>query len=64
MLSRLFKPFKLGVAVLFGLMIGLGGAIAADYNLRAVVGPDLNDEDYDGIVVFKDYVESRSNGAI
>ncbi|MCY4186451.1 MAG: TRAP transporter substrate-binding protein DctP [Rhodobacteraceae bacterium] len=45
-------------------MIGLGAAIAADYNLRAVVGPDLNDEDYDGIVVFKDYVESRSNGAI
>jgi len=64
MLSRLFKPFKLGVTVLFGLMIGLGTAIAADYNLRAVVGPDLNDEDYDGIVVFKDYVESRSNGAI
>ncbi len=64
MLSRLFKPFKLGVTVLFGLMIGLGAAIAADYNLRAVVGPDLNDEDYDGIVVFKDYVESRSNGAI
>ncbi|MDE2759847.1 MAG: TRAP transporter substrate-binding protein DctP [Paracoccaceae bacterium] len=45
-------------------MIGLGSVIAADYNLRAVVGPDLNDEDYDGIVVFKDYVESRSNGAI
>lgn len=64
MLSRLFNPVKLGVAVLFGLMIGLGSVIAADYNLRAVVGPDLNDEDYDGIVVFKDYVESRSNGAI
>ena len=39
-------------------------ATAADYNLRSVVGPDLNDEDYDGIIVFKDYVESRSNGAI
>ncbi len=39
-------------------------AFAADYNFRAVVGPDLNDEDYDGIIVFKDYVESRSNGAI
>ena len=37
---------------------------AADYNLRAVVGPDLNDEDYDGIIVFKDFIESRSNGAI
>ena len=39
-------------------------ALSADFNLRAVVGPDLNDEDYDGIVVFKDFVESRSNGAI
>ena len=44
----------------------LGGvpAGAADYNLRAVVGPDLNDEDYDGIIVFKDFIESRSNGEI
>ena len=39
-------------------------AFAADYNLRAIVGPDINDEDYDGIVVFKDYVEAASNGAI
>ena len=44
--------------------LALSSAHAADYNLRAVVGPDLNDEDYDGIIVFKDYVESRSNGAI
>lgn len=44
--------------------LALTSAQAADYNLRAVVGPDLNDEDYDGIIVFKDYVESRSNGAI
>ncbi len=64
MLNQLFNPIKWGIAVLFGLVIGLGSVTAADYNLRAVVGPDLNDEDYDGIVVFKDYVESRSNGAI
>ena len=44
--------------------LALTSAHAADYNLRAVVGPDLNDEDYDGIIVFKDYVESRSNGTI
>lgn len=44
--------------------LALSSAHAADYNLRAVVGPDLNDEDYDGIIVFKDYVESRSNGEI
>lgn len=39
-------------------------AAAADYNIRAVVGSNVNDEDYDGIVVFKDYVETASNGAI
>ena len=39
-------------------------AMAADYNFRAIVGPDINDEDYDGIVVFKDFVEAASNGAI
>ena len=39
-------------------------AFAADYNLRAVVGSNVNDEDYDGIVVFKDFVEAASNGAI
>jgi TRAP-type C4-dicarboxylate transport system substrate-binding protein len=39
-------------------------AVAADYNLRAVVGSNVNDEDYDGIVVFKDYVEAASNGAL
>ncbi len=45
-------------------LLSASAAFSADYNLRAVVGPDLNDEDYDGIVVFKDYVESRSNGAV
>ena len=44
--------------------LSAGTSYATEYNLRSVVGPDLNDEDYDGIIVFKDYVESRSNGAI
>ncbi len=39
-------------------------AVAADYNIRAVVGSNTNDEDYDGIIVFKDYVEAASNGAV
>ena len=39
-------------------------AFAADYKFRAIVGPDTNDEDYDGIVVFKDFVEAASNGAV
>ena len=37
---------------------------AADYVLRATANSNENDEDYDGLIVFKDFVESRSNGAI
>ncbi len=55
--------------VAVGAALAAGGVLAtptqaADFNFRAIVGPDLNDEDYDGIIVFKDYVESRSNGRI
>ncbi|MDV7142337.1 TRAP transporter substrate-binding protein DctP [Tropicimonas sp. TH_r6] len=39
-------------------------ASAADYTLRATANSNENDEDYDGLVVFKNYVESASNGAI
>ena len=41
-----------------------GTAHAADIQLRAVANSNEADEDYDGLVVFKDFVESRSNGAI
>ncbi|MBO9447604.1 TRAP transporter substrate-binding protein DctP [Ruegeria sp. R14_0] len=39
-------------------------ATAADYTLRATANSNENDEDYDGLVVFKNYVEAASNGAI
>ena len=39
-------------------------ASAADYQIRATANSNENDEDYDGLIVFKDYVESASNGAI
>jgi len=39
-------------------------AQAADYTIRATANSNENDEDYDGLVVFKNYVESASNGAI
>ncbi len=40
-------------------------ALAQDViNLRATANSNEADEDYDGLVVFKDYVESASNGAI
>ena len=44
--------------------IALSSVPAADYNLRATANSNENDEDYDGLVVFKNYVESASNGAI
>ncbi|UWQ15367.1 TRAP transporter substrate-binding protein DctP [Aliiroseovarius sp. M344] len=37
---------------------------AADYTIRATANSNENDEDYDGLVVFKNFVESASNGAI
>ncbi|MEM8728494.1 MAG: TRAP transporter substrate-binding protein DctP [Pseudomonadota bacterium] len=39
-------------------------AHAADYTLRATANSNENDEDYDGLVVFKSFVEAASNGAI
>jgi TRAP-type C4-dicarboxylate transport system substrate-binding protein len=39
-------------------------AMAQDYTLRATANSNENDEDYDGLVVFKNYVENASNGAI
>ena len=44
-----------------------GSAVAAqaqDFTFRAVANSNENDEDYDGLVVFKNYVEQASNGAI
>ncbi len=40
------------------------GAAAQDFTLRATANSNENDEDYDGLVVFKNYVEQASNGAI
>ena len=39
-------------------------AQAQDFNIRATANSNENDEDYDGLVVFKNYVEQASNGAI
>lgn len=39
-------------------------ASAADYTIRATANSNENDEDYDGLVVFKSFVEAASNGAI
>src|SRR6056297_96874 len=39
-------------------------AAAQEYTLRATANSNENDEDYDGLVVFKNHVEAASNGAI
>ncbi|MEL6962896.1 MAG: TRAP transporter substrate-binding protein DctP [Pseudomonadota bacterium] len=39
-------------------------ASAADFAIRATANSNENDEDYDGLVVFKNHVEQASNGAI
>jgi TRAP-type C4-dicarboxylate transport system substrate-binding protein len=39
-------------------------ASAAEYTIRATANSNENDEDYDGLVVFKNFVEAASNGAI
>ena len=39
-------------------------ATAQDYTIRATANSNENDEDYDGLVVFKNFVESASNGAV
>ncbi|MDU8909829.1 TRAP transporter substrate-binding protein DctP [Aestuariicoccus sp. MJ-SS9] len=44
-----------------------GSAIAAsaqDYTIRATANSNENDEDYDGLVVFKNHIENASNGKI
>jgi TRAP-type transport system periplasmic protein len=51
--------------VLATLLAGTAGyAAAQDIVLRATANSNENDEDYDGLVVFKNYVENASNGAI
>ena len=60
--TKLLMSTILGASVLFG--AGISSVQAADYKLRAVANSNENDEDYDGLVVFKDFVESRSNGKV
>ncbi|MFN3972400.1 MAG: TRAP transporter substrate-binding protein DctP [Gemmobacter sp.] len=51
--------------VLASLLAGTAGYAAAQaITLRATANSNEQDEDYDGLVVFKNYVENASNGAI
>lgn len=59
MLKSMFKTLLLASALTI-----TGVAQAADITLRATANSNENDEDYDGLVVFKNYIENASNGAI
>lgn len=59
---KLIKPVLLFSAAL--LAATSFAASAADITLRATANSNENDEDYDGLVVFKNHVEAASNGAI
>ncbi|MEM9062536.1 MAG: TRAP transporter substrate-binding protein DctP [Pseudomonadota bacterium] len=60
-LTRLLKSLTIAAMV-------AGSAItavqAADFTIRATANSNENDEDYDGLIVFKNYVENASNGKI
>ena len=58
------KAGFLKATLLAAMMAVTGVAQAADFTIRATANSNENDEDYDGLVVFKNYVESASNGAI
>ncbi|WP_435257529.1 TRAP transporter substrate-binding protein [Thioclava sp. FR2] len=60
MLKKTLKSLVLATA----LASTAGMAVAADITLRATANSNENDEDYDGLVVFKNYIENASNGAI
>ena len=52
-------------AALAALLVGTASmAYAQEITLRATANSNENDEDYDGLVVFKNYVENASNGTI
>lgn len=58
---NVIKPLILATMLL---AVTLVSAQAQGYTIRATANSNENDEDYDGLIVFKNYVESASNGAI
>ena len=63
-LATLLKSTLAGVAAL-GLLSGAAApALAQSHTLKIVFLANQDDEDYDGSLVFKDYVEAVSNGEI
>lgn len=59
----MFKHFTKIAATAALLATPLAGW-AQDFTIRAIANSNTDDEDYDGLVVFKNYVEAASNGRI
>ncbi|MBU2511295.1 DctP family TRAP transporter solute-binding subunit [bacterium] len=53
-----------GIFITIALFIVTTPAMAAKYTIKIVHNANMADEDYDGAMVFKDFVESHSNGQI
>ncbi len=54
----------LAATMLAGTALSALAAGHVEYNIRATANSNENDEDYDGLVVFKNFVEQASNGRI
>ena len=61
MLKLTFKAMMAAAALMGATAVT---ATAQEYTIRATANSNENDEDYDGLVVFKNFVESASNGAV
>jgi TRAP-type C4-dicarboxylate transport system substrate-binding protein len=61
---RLSNMLKAGALAALVALPGVAAFAQETITLRATANSNENDEDYDGLVVFKNYVESASNGAI
>ncbi len=62
MMMKKLTASALAALILAG--VPLATHAAGEINLRATANSNENDEDYDGLVVFKNHVEQASNGAI
>ena len=51
-------------SLMLAAMVSTGVAQAQDFTIRATANSNENDEDADGLNVFKQYVEAASNGRI
>ncbi len=64
MLFKKTMTALMGTTLALGLAASAASVQAADYEIKIVYLGSMDDEDYDGSMVFKDYVESTSNGAV